>query len=207
MRYQPISYPLLADDLTRRVLAFPGRRVAVLIDGAAGTAELADALVDPLRLNGRAPLRVSSSGFLRPASLRFEHGRTDPESRYRDWTDFGALRREVLDPLRPGGSGEVLPALWDTERDRATRLPRVPLPPDGVVLLDGEMLLGSGLAADLTVHLWLSPGALRRHLPASDHWALPAFARYESEVDPASLADLVVRADDPNHPALRLQDP
>lgn len=201
MRYRPISPAVLAEELTDRIDALPGSRIAVAVDGAAGateTAELADALVDPLRLRGRAALRVSARDFLRPASLRFEHGRTNPDARYTDWLDLGALRREVLDPLK--GSGAVLPSLWDAERDRATRAERVPLPEGGVVLLDGELLLGAGLAFDLAVHLWLSPAALRRRVP--DAWAVPAYERYEEEVDPGSLADVVVRVDDPRHPAL-----
>jgi hypothetical protein len=204
VRYRPISPAVLAEELTDRIDALTGRRrIAVAVDGAAGateTTELADALVDPLRLRGRAALRISARDFLRPASLRFEHGRTDPDARYSDWLDLGALRREVLDPLGETGSGEVLPSLWDAERDRATRAERVPLPEGGVVLLDGELLLGAGLAFDLAVHLWLSPAALRRRVP--DAWAVPAYERYEAEVDPSSLADVVVRVDDPRHPAL-----
>jgi hypothetical protein len=61
-------------------------------------------------------------------------------------------------------------------------------------------LLGAGLAFDFVVHLWLSPGALRRRV--SDEWALPAYERYENEVDPSALADVVVRMDDPRHPAI-----
>jgi len=201
VRYRPISPAVLAGELTDRIDALTGPRIAVAVDGAAGatgTAHLADALVDPLRLRGRATLRVSASDFLRPASLRFEHGRTNPDARYTDWLDLGALRREVLEPLK--GSGEVLPSLWDAERDRATRAERVPLPEGGVVLLDGELLLGAGLAFDLAVHLWLSPAALRRRVP--DAWAVPAYERYEEEVDPGSLAEVVVRVDDPRHPAL-----
>ncbi|QKV79093.1 uridine kinase [Amycolatopsis sp. Hca4] len=201
MRYRPISPAVLAEELTDRIDALTGPRLAVAVDGAAGataTAELADALVDPLRLRGRATLRVSAGDFLRPASLRFEHGRTNPDARYTDWLDLGALRREVLEPLK--GSGEVLPSLWDAGRDRATRAERVPLPEGAVVLLDGELLLGAGLAFDLAVHLWLSPAALRRRVP--DTWAIPAYERYEEEADPSSLADVVVRVDDPRHPAL-----
>jgi len=201
VRYRPISPAVLTEELADRIDALPGRaRLAIAVDGATGTGDLADALVDPLRLRGRATLRVSAADFLRPASLRFEHGRTNPDARYTDWLDTGALRREVLDPL--AGNGLVLPSLWDTARDRATRAERVPLSEGGVVLIDGELLLGAGLAFDLVVHLWLSPAALRRRIPTSDAWALPAYERYEQEVDPSSLADVVVRVDDPRHPAV-----
>ncbi|GAB3571636.1 uridine kinase [Amycolatopsis endophytica] len=202
MRYRPITFERLAAELTERVLAMPQPWVRVAVDGPVDTAGPADALVGPLRVGGRAVQRVSTVDFLRPASLRFEYGRENPDSRYWSWLDEGALRREVLDPLGHNGSGKVLPALWDAERDRATRSERVELPAPGVLIADGEMLLGRGLPFELTVHLQLSPGALRRRLPEDEHWALEAFERYEEEVRPADFADVVVRADDPRHPAV-----
>lgn len=204
MRYRPISFERLAGELAERILTMPGTPwVRVAIDGAADTRRLADALTDPLRVGGRPVLRVSTMDFLRPASLRFERGRYDPDARYTDWLDENALRREVLDPLSPGGSGMVLPALWDAARDRATRLARIALPEGGVLIVEGELLLGRGLPFELTVHLSLSTGALRRRLPEPEHWALPAFERYEREARPAESADVLIRADDPRHLAVR----
>ncbi|MFC4000820.1 uridine kinase [Prauserella oleivorans] len=207
VRYRPISPERLVGELADRIASLPADRWSrVAVDGsgtAADPAGLADSLVEPLRVRGREVLRVSAWDFLRPASLRFERGRTDPDVRYEDWLDTGALRREVLGPLEPGGSGEVLPALWDRERDRAHRLPRTTLPAGAVLLLDGELLLGHGLRFDLTVHLWLSPAALERRTPPESHWALPAYARYERDVQPALTADVVVRMDRPHHPAVR----
>ncbi|MEV2270327.1 nucleoside/nucleotide kinase family protein [Nonomuraea africana] len=128
---RPISPALLVEELTERVAAWPRETwVRVLVDGApaAGPALLADALVAPLRARGRAVRRVSAGDFLRPASLRLEYGGTDPDAFYDDWLDEGALRREVLGPLEPGGTGRILPALWDSEKDRATRAPYEVLP-------------------------------------------------------------------------------
>jgi hypothetical protein len=128
---------------------------------------------------------------------------TDTESIYEDWLDESGLRREVLDPLEPGsGTGRVLPSLWDTAADRAARAPYTAVPEGGVVLVDGTLLLGRRLPFELTVHLWLSAAALSRRTPAGRSWTLPAYERYEAEVGPAGTADVVVRADDPRHPAL-----
>ncbi|WP_240687384.1 uridine kinase [Amycolatopsis suaedae] len=203
-RYRPISVESLVEQLVERILAVKARWPRVLVDGAVDTEAVVNPLAILLRLHGHPVHVVSTRDFLRPASLRFERGRTDPDARYTDWLDVGALRREVLGPLEPGGTGEVLPTLWDPVRDRATRQPRVPLVPGGVAVVHGELLLGNGLPADLSVHLSLSPAALARRLPEDEHWALPAYARYESEVDPAAVADVVVRMDDPRHPALKL---
>jgi hypothetical protein len=168
----------------------------VLLDGV-GSGELADSLVAGLVAAGRPPVQVSGADFQRPAGERYQWGREDVES-FRDrWLDTGALRREVLD--RPDS---VLPALWDAARERSARAARVPVPPHGVVLVDGLFLLGLGLPADLVVHVSLSSAALlRRGVPA---WQLPAFASYDEEVAPRDLADVVVLAEDPRRPAVLL---
>ncbi|MEU7974646.1 hypothetical protein AB0B48_21675 [Micromonospora sp. NPDC049089] len=91
MRIRPISPDLLvteltgrlADEATRAASAAAGpARLRVAVDGApaAGADELAAALVDPLRAQGHPVLHVRATDFLRPASLRFELGRTNPDS-------------------------------------------------------------------------------------------------------------------------------
>ncbi|MEV0257116.1 uridine kinase [Streptomyces sp. NPDC050732] len=207
MRLEPITWERLADTLADRLLdlktADGGAWPRVAVDGApaGGTGELARLVGDALRPRGRSALVVGTEGFLRPASLRFEYGHEDVEAYYSGWFDTGALWREVFGPLDPGGTGRVLPDLWDPATDRATRSPYVGLPPGGLLLLHGPLLLGHWFPFDLTVHVRLSPGALRRRTPESERWTLPAFERYEAEVDPAAAADVVVRADDPRHPA------
>jgi hypothetical protein len=178
----------------------------VAVDGPefAAPDALAAQLADRLPREGRAAVVVPAAGFFRPASLRLEHGRTDPDARYTDWLDVRALAREVLDPLGPGGSGEYLPVLWDVERDRAARARREPMPPNGVLLVPGALLQGVGLAFDVVLHLRVSPAARRRRVPEDLAWTLPAFDRYDDEVDPAALADAVVLADHPDRPALVL---
>ncbi|MFG3055175.1 uridine kinase [Kitasatospora sp. NPDC048239] len=207
MQVRPISPERLTELLADRITALPdsGRRwLRVAVDGAAATRPdlLADALVEPLRLRGRPALRVSARDFLRPASVRLEYGRQDADAFHDLWLDDNALLREVLDPLEPGGSGSVLPSLRDPSTDRSTRVPHAVLPPGGVLLLDGALLLGRWLPLELTVHLALTPGALARRTPPEEQWTLPAFARYEAETAPAEAADLTVRVDDPRHPAL-----
>ncbi|MFF3163147.1 nucleoside/nucleotide kinase family protein [Streptomyces sp. NPDC003273] len=207
MRLEAITWDRLAELLADRLLelepADGGAWPRAAFDGApaARPGDLADRVAEALRVRGRPALVVGAEGFLRPASLRLEHGRRDTESYYSGWFDTGALWREVFGPLDPGGSGRVLPDLWDPVTDRATRSPYVRLPPGGVLLLHGPLLLRHWFPFDLSVHLLLSPGALRRRTPESDHWTLPAFERYTAEAAPADAADVLVRADDPRHPA------
>ncbi|MER7168109.1 uridine kinase [Micromonospora sp. NPDC000207] len=205
MRVRPISPDRLVVELTDRLTAVtvPGR-LRVALDGApaAEPGRLAAALIDPLRARGHPVLHVHTADFLRPASVRLEFGRTNPDSYYDAWVDEAGLRREVLDPAGPDGSGRLLPALRDARTDRASRSAYLDLPPGGIVLVSGELLLGGGLPFDVAVHLELSPAALARRTPEPAHWTLPAFARYAQEVAPASLADVVVRVDHPDRPAI-----
>ncbi|GAB3359843.1 nucleoside/nucleotide kinase family protein [Modestobacter lapidis] len=173
--------------------------------GLPGPRALADRLAQLLPARSRPVAVVPAEGFYRPASVRLEHGRTDPDARYTDWLDAGALAREVLDRTGPGGPGEYLPALWDLERDRAARADYRTAPVGGVLLVPGSLLQGLGLAVDVVVHLRVSPAARRRRIPADRAWELPAFDRYDDEVDPGALADAVVLADHPDRPALVLQ--
>jgi hypothetical protein len=170
-----------------------------------GPHALAAALAERLPVHGRPAEVVPAEGFYRPASLRLEHGRTDPDARYTDWLDAAALAREVLDRTGPQGTGEYLPALWDVERDRAARAGYRPAPPGGVLLVPGSLLQGLGLAFDVVVHVRASPAARRRRVPDDRAWELPAFDRYDAEVDPVALADAVVLADHADRPALVVQ--
>lgn len=192
---RPIDHDSLVALIVDRVGV--SRRVAV--DGPPPTEpeHIAMSVVDSLHAGGRPAIHVRSNDFLRPASIRFELGRTNPDSYYEHWVDFGALNREVL--ARPD---RVLPSLWNSITDRATRVGYVELSPGGVVVLSGDLLLGSGLDLDLAVHLHMSAAALARRLPADLAWTLPAYERYADEVAPQEFADVVIRMNDPSHPAL-----
>ncbi|WP_420000303.1 uridine kinase [Streptomyces boninensis] len=207
MNFAAISWERLAVELAERAAgvtpADGAARVRVAVDGApgAGGGELAGLVAEELRVRGRAAVVVAAEGFLRPASLRLEWGKRDADAYYDEWLDVGALWREVFGPLEAGGSGRVLPDLWDPVADRATRSPYVEVPEGGVVILEGALLLRHWFPFDLAVHLRLSEGALARRVPEELRWALPAFARYEAEAAPGEAADAVVRADDPRRPA------
>ncbi|WP_314222354.1 nucleoside/nucleotide kinase family protein [Streptomyces zaehneri] len=207
VRLEAITWERLGDLLAERLLDLKPddgvRWPRIAFDGApaARPGDLAERVAEALRTRGRPSRVVDTHGFLRPASLRLEYGHHDVDAYYDGWFDTGALWREVFDPLEPGGDGRILPDLRDPVSDRATRSPYVPLPPGGFLLLHGPFLLRHWFPFDLTVHVLLSPSALRRRTPEADHWTLPAFERYVRETDPAAAADVLVRADDPRHPA------
>lgn len=198
--YRPISRPGLVGELAEIIAARPheGAALRVAIDGASASEPtvLARDLIAPLRERGRPVTVITAETFWRDASLRLEYGREDADS-YLQWLDAAALRREVLDPLGPGGSGMFLPSLRDPLTNRATRVPAVAAEPGAVVIVAGPLLLGHGLPFDLTVHVALSAAALARRTDSTSSWTLDALARYEAGARPAEVADVVVRADDP----------
>jgi hypothetical protein len=175
-----------------------------VLDGGPPTrpVELGARVVAQLRAEGRAALLVAAADFLRPASVRLEYGREDPDEFLDGWLDEAGLRREALDPAGPGGTGRVLPRLWDATADRAYRESYTTLPDDGITVLAGALLLGRGLPCEVAVHLRMSPAALARNLPAGERWTLPAYARYETDCDPQASAEMVL-ADPPERPAVR----
>lgn len=203
-RFSPVSPELLAVRLLELCdERHPGSApLRVALDGpaCADLSSLIELLTAGLRAAGRPAALVEADTFYRDASLRLEYGRTDVESFYRGWLDAAALRREVLDPVVE--HGRYLPSLRDPVTNRSTRASPQTLPAAGVLLVRGELLLGAGLPFDLTVHAAVSRQARKRLTDADRQWTLPAFDRYELEVDPVGTADVVIRYDDPRHPAL-----
>jgi hypothetical protein len=205
--YQPIDIERLADVVADRLLSTPtDHPLRVAVDGprAAWPLSFARRLVEPLRTRGRPAEIIDAETFWRDASLRYEWGRTDVEAYAQRWLDAEALRREVLDPLGPSGTSSFLPALRDPATNRSVRAAPVTVPGTAVVVIAGELLLGHGLPFDYVVHLAVDTGARERQTPQEWLWTLPAHDAYDRDVQPDELADIVVRWNDPRHPAIRI---
>jgi hypothetical protein len=205
----------VAVGLRAAVAAAGGHAVRVGVDGPVGAdaAALADAVAAALADRAVPAVRVRADDWLRPRSLRLESGPGDPDAYYEGWLDMYALRREVLDPLGPGGPGRWLARLRDPATDRSYRERAADAVPGLVVVVDGPFLARWELADafDVVVHLEVTPAAQRRRLHEADRDRVPAaWQRYLDETDPVPrvLADggLVVRFDHPDRPALVVPD-
>lgn len=120
--------------------AAPVLRVAVDgVDGA-GKTTFADELADALRALGRDVFHASVDGFHHPRERRYRLGRNSPEGFYRDSYDHAALRRVLLDPLGPGGSGWYRTAVFDVDRDVPVQVPGRHAPAGSVLIVDGLFL-------------------------------------------------------------------
>ncbi|GAB3687890.1 nucleoside/nucleotide kinase family protein [Angustibacter aerolatus] len=185
------------------------------VDGAVpgDAAALADDVHDRLRALGLPTARVRQRDFWLPRSQRLELGADDPDARWERWQDDAALRREVLDPLGPGGGMQWLPTLRDPSTDRSTRAPRRPAAPGTVVVVDGRFLLRweTADAFDAVVHLRTAGATQRRRLHEQEDAveaaaAPPSWQRYLDETWPEQRAWLVVRHDHPARPAVLAVD-
>jgi hypothetical protein len=220
LSYEPISVPALVgrlvdvavDQAADARAAGHGLRLGIDAPVTQDGRALADAVAEALAGRGLPVARVRQDGFLRPRSLRLELGADDPDAAFERWYDDSGLRREVLDPLGPGGGMTWVESLWDAEADRASRAPRRPAAPGTVVVLDGRFLLRWELAhaVDLVVHLQTSTAAQSRRIAdgVERERLLPSWQRYLDETDPVgrvlsgAAPGFVVRHEDPRHPAL-----
>jgi hypothetical protein len=204
VRFTPVDAGGLPGTLAELLIERHGgeRPLRVAFDGPrfANLSLLASAVGSHLETAGRPAALIDAQTFYRDAALRFEYGKTDVESFYTGWLDTAALNREVLVPV--AGSGRYLPSLRDPVTNRSTRAEPVSLAPQGILILNGELLLGIGLAVDATLYASVSRPARRRLTRQEWAWTLPAFDRYDIDVDPSSVADVVLRYDDPRRPAI-----
>jgi uridine kinase len=122
----------LPDDRTQRV-AIDG------VDGA-GKSVFADELARALSDRGRPPIRASVDSFHNPKRIRYRKGRYSPVGFLEDSFDYDLLRRRLLDPLSPGGSGRYQAAAFDHRSDSEVTPQITQAPPRAVLIIDGIFL-------------------------------------------------------------------
>lgn len=204
MRFTPVTPARLARELAGWIDSLTPEHPVVGIDGAAevGAGDLADAVAEELLALGRVAIRTSTPWWWRPASLRLEYGRTDVDMLLAGWVDVKSLRRELLDPLGPGGSGQYLRRLRDPATDRSVREPRLIAADRAALVLDGPFLQAAGLPLDGVVYLQVAPATLARALPADRQWWVDALRSYADQDRPEDSATAVVAFDHPAAPAI-----
>ncbi|KQR98706.1 hypothetical protein ASG12_09945 [Williamsia sp. Leaf354] len=197
--YRPTTPDALVDLCVEVITRRPGVVVAG-VDGAdaARPTDLAERVTAALRATGRAAAVVALGDYVRPASVRKEFGHTDTESYRTMWFDYAALDREVITAVHRSGSW--LPRLWDEATDRSPRDRPTTATDDQVLIIAGPMLLGRGLALSPTVRLEMSAAALGRRTPDADRWTVDALVEHTADV--GDLADISVRYDHPDRPAV-----
>jgi uridine kinase len=189
----------------------PGR-LRVAVDGmtAAGKTSFGHELAAALRGLGRATMRASMDDFKHPWRHAREHGydRLSGEGYYRNAYDFCSARDLLLGPAGPAGSGEVVLCGHDPLTGEDQRGTKVSAPAGSVLIVDSVFAFRPEYNDCWEYRIWLEvdpPTALRRGIDrdAAAEGRLEA-ARvhrdryhaaemiYVAEVDPKSLADVII---------------
>lgn len=198
----------------------PGRRARVAIDGAgcSGKSTLADRLAATIG-SQRSVVRASIDDFMNPRAFRYRQGHESARGCYEDTFDLDALRAELLDPLRPAGSGRCRTRVFDRFADRSVDVVAQVASSDAVLLLDGVHLQRPQLTGcwDLVVHLRVPDLELLRRARIRDIELfgdaesverryrvryLRAERLYEQEIRPVDRADVVLDNADPDAPVM-----
>jgi uridine kinase len=215
-----VSREELLVTLSARILALPDdrpRTVALTGMGCTGKTTLAAELLAVVSGAGRPVVPLAYDDFHHPVERRHRQGRTSAAGYLDDSFDPEALRRLVLDPLAAGAAA-VVPASYDLAADRPLEPEPIPVPADGVVLVEGSFLLVPALADrwDLAVLVVADPArVLERGLERDADLGTPEQVRelylrrylasealHQERDDPWSHADLVVDLSDPTTPRL-----
>jgi uridine kinase len=156
----------------------------VAVDGVdgAGKSTFAAALADAVRSGGRPVIHSTVDGFHQPRAARYRQGRDSPDGFFEDSYDYPALRRWLLDPLRPGGDRRYRSAVFDHALDAPVETPVRVAQPGAVLILDG---------------LFLHRPELR------DIWDFSVFLRVDFDVTFARMAARDGCPPDPKAPANR----
>ena len=208
----------LAARLTGLSLPHP---IRAAVDGfdAAGKTTLAEELAEALRASGCPVVRASIDRFHNPRAVRYRQGPDSPAGYYEDSFDLAALRRDLLDPLGPGGSRQIKTALYDFRADAPVPAPQVQAAPNTILVFDGVFLQRPELAdawdytifVQVEVETILARAVQRDRDLFGDAQAvieryqaryLPAQQRYLAEHRPNGKADVVVGNDDVENPVI-----
>jgi uridine kinase len=112
--------------------------------------------------------------------VRYERGSDSPEGFYRDSFDLHTLKRELLDPLSPDGSGTYRTACFDHVNDRRVESEVNVVRPPAVLLFDGVFLHRPELCGywDYSIFLDVDPAESVRRCVARS-------GRHDLSLDPA----------------------
>ncbi len=212
---QPVPKPAsparaeLVEHISARIAGLGPGRLRVAIDGltAAGKTSFGHELAECVSRFGRPVLRATLDDFKRPWRERHLYDRESGPGYYRNAYDYEAVIRLLLGPCGPDGSGHAALCSIDplTQRDHSGTT--IPVPPDGVLIVDGVFAFRPEIDPYWDLRIWLDVApetSVARGAERDQNWAgseaealhrdryLPAERLYIGEVDPVALADIVI---------------
>lgn len=214
----------LIADTARRISRLAPGRLRIAVDGltGAGKTSFGHELARAVRQLGRPTLRASLDDFKNPwqESIKLGYDRLTGNGYYRNAYDFESARRLLLDPAGATGSGRVVLCARDPLTGQDHRAETVDAPADAVLIVDsvfafrpeyndlwdfriwldvdGETALRRGISRDTEREGGIEE-ATRLH---TDRYHAAEMI-YLDEVDPMSVADLVIDNRDLAAPRIR----
>jgi uridine kinase len=215
-------------EVAQRIRRRSPDRLRVAVDGftAAGKTSFGHELAAALRALGRPTLRASFDDFKHPWRHAREHGydRVTGNGYYRNAYDFESARTLLLAPAGPDGSGIVALCAHDPLTGADRRALTVTAPADAILVVDSVFAFRPEYNEFWDFRIWidvdsavsLARGIERDTASEGGVDAATTLHRdryhaaeeiYLAEVDPRSLADVVVDNSDFAHPRLTWRTP
>lgn len=218
-----MSVSSVTSSLAQLILQAPCRHpIRVGINGvdASGKTILATSLTESLRGSGRKVIQVSIDGFHNPKTIRYRKGRNSPEGFYRDSFDNSGIIKYVLRPLGPGGNLKYKTAIFDFKTDSIIKASILKAKNDSILLMEGVFLFHSKLVQYWDLKIFVDVDfdtALRRAIERDREYLgsreqviekykkryMPGEKLYFQEVNPKTIADIVIDNNDFNNPVIK----
>jgi uridine kinase len=189
----------------------------VAIDGVdgAGKTTFASELAPYIESSGRPVIRASVDGFRHPGEAGYKSAEGSPEGYFNESYNYQLLKKLLIEPLSPGGSGIYVPAVFNVETNSPIPIIKKQAKPRSILLLDGIFLHRPELRMYWDYSIFLDVNfdisARRCHYknnrspnnPAREKRYVEGQKIYLSRCNPKRYASIIVDNNDLNKPVIK----
>jgi uridine kinase len=216
----------LLEDLADLILDIErSHPVRVGINGidASGKTFFTKELKSVLEKRNKKVILASIDRFHNPRHIRYQRGRNSPEGYYLDSFNHDALIRTLLDPLGPKGDLEYQNIIFDYLNNKEIKSEKKLTTENSILLMEGIFLFRPELISYWDFKIFLDVdfevtqrrvtertkdkiylGDSQNILEKYRQRYIPGQKLYFAEVDPCSIADVVIDNNDFNSPELAI---
>lgn len=183
------------------------------MDGA-GKTTFAGELAPYIENSGRPVIRASVDGFHHPSEIRYRLGENSPEGYFHESYNYQLLKKLLLEPLNPGGSGVYVPAVFNVDTNSPVPIIKKQAAPRSILLLDGIFLHRPELRMywDYSIFLDVNFDISARRCnhrdkppnnPAREKRYIEGQKIYLSRCSPKRYASIIIDNNDLNNPVIK----